>query len=310
MAYSCNATHQYQQALYWCDRYEELVHKYERLYSADEDYIDKQLARCSIYRATALVSLGQSQESYLAYLDFRNTKFSKSPEGIYDAGEYLIEAKQWKDAAVCFQRLDELVNKYRMEFSIENLETYYLKKYEANLKAGRKDSVYAISTFICDSLSVAIDRARADNAAELATIYNTEQNETRLAENKAKLMRERQIAAVVTIILIIGFFIVYALYKQKAAAKLHKAHNELKAAYDQLEETTSAKGVEFYSNENHRDSRHRLSMRAHDRSCDNTGIHSHLSADFLSGHSRCLACPARVLPITIVIFSSSLVKLF
>ena len=241
MAYSCNATHQYQQALYWCDRYEELVHKYERLYSADEDYIDKQLARCSIYRATALVSLGQSQESYLAYLDFRNTKFSKSPEGIYDAGEYLIEAKQWKEAAVCFQRLDELVNKYRMEFSIENLETYYLKKYEANLKAGRKDSVYAISTFICDSLSVAIDRARADNAAELATIYNTEQNETRLAENKAKLMRERQIAAVVTIILIIGFFIVYALYKQKAAAKLHKAHNELKAAYDQLEETTSAK---------------------------------------------------------------------
>ena len=241
MAYSCNATHQYKEALYWCDCYEELVHKYERLYPADVDYIDKQLARCSIYRATALVSLGQSQESYLAYLDFRNTKFSKSPEGIYDAGEYLIEAKQWKDAAVCFQRLDELVNKYRMEFSIENLETYYLKKYEANLKAGRKDSVYAISTFICDSLSVAIDRARADNAAELATIYNTEQNETKLAENEAKLLRERQIAAIITIILIVGFFIAYALYKQKAAAKLHKAHNDLKAAYDQLEETTSAK---------------------------------------------------------------------
>ena len=198
MAYSCNATHQYQQALYWCDRYEELVHKYERLYSADEDYIDKQLARCSIYRATALVSLGQSQESYLAYLDFRNTKFSKSPEGIYDAGEYLIEAKQWKDAAVCFQRLDELVNKYRMEFSIENL----------------------------------------DIRGHLFFVYTDGLNE---AENKAKLMRERQIAAVVTIILIIGFFIVYALYKQKAAAKLHKAHNDLKAAYDQLEETTSAK---------------------------------------------------------------------
>ena len=241
MAYSCNATHQYQEALYWCDRYEEQVNQYAKLYPTDEDYIDKQLARCNIYRATALVSLGKTQDSYLAYLSFRNTKFSKSPEGIYDAGEYLIEAKQWKDAAVCFQRLDELVNKYRMEFSIENLETYYLKKYEANLKAGRKDSVYAISTFICDSLYAAIDRARADNAAELATIYNTEQNETRLAENEAKLLRERQIAAIITIILIIGFFIVYALYKQKAAARLHKAHNDLKAAYDQLEETTSAK---------------------------------------------------------------------
>ncbi len=241
MAYSCNATHQYHEALYWCDRYEEQVNQYAKLFPADEDYIDKQLARCNIYRATALVSLGQTQDSYLAYLSFRNSKFSKSPEGIYDDGEYLIEAKQWKEAAVCFQRLDELVTKYRMEFSIENLETYYLKKYEANLKAGRKDSVYAISTFICDSLNVAIDRARADNAAELATIYNTEQNETKLAENEARLLRERQIAAIITIILIVGFFIVYALYKQKAAAKLHKAHNDLKAAYDQLEETTSAK---------------------------------------------------------------------
>ena len=241
MAYSCNATHQYQEAQYWCERYEELVNQYERIYPTDEDYIDKQHARHNIYRATALASQGKTQDSYLAYLDFRNTKFSKSPEGIYDAGEYLIEAKQWNEAAKCFERLDELVNKYHMEFSFENIETYYLKKYESNLKAGRKDSVYAISTYICDSLSAAIDRSRADNAAELATIYETEQKETQIVENEAKLLRERQIAAIITIILIVGFFIAYALYKQKAAAKLHKAHNDLKIAYDQLEETTSAK---------------------------------------------------------------------
>lgn len=241
MAYSCNATHQYDEALFWCERYEELLTQYERRFPTDDDYLDKQRARKNIYRATALASLGQTQDSYLAYLDFRNTKFSKTPEGIYDAGEYLIEAKQWKEAADCFQRLNELVSKYHMEFSFENIQTYFLKKYEANLKAGRKDSVYAISTYICDSLNAAIDRARADNAAELATIYNTEQNETMLAENEARLLRERQIAAIVTIILIIGFFVVYALYKQKAAAKLRKAHEDLKVAYDQLEETTSAK---------------------------------------------------------------------
>ena len=241
MAYSCNATHRYQDALYWCARYQELLSQYEKLYPTDEDYIDKQQARHAIYRATALASLGQTQDSYLAYLDFRNTKFSKSPEGVYDAGEYLIEAKQWKDAADCFQHLNELVNKYHMEFSFENIQTYYLKKYQANLKAGRKDSVYAISTYICDSLNAAIDRARADNAAELATIYNTEQNEMQLAANEAKLSRERQIAAIITLILITGFFVVYMLYKQKSTIKLSKAHEELKAAYNQLEETASAK---------------------------------------------------------------------
>lgn len=241
MAYSCNATHQYREALYWCNHYEELLDQYARRYPSDVEYIDKQQARQNIYRATALASLGQTQDSYLAYLSFRNTNFSKTPEGIYDAGEYLIEAKQWNEAADCFQRLNELVNKYHMEFSFENIQTYYLKKYEANLKAGRKDSVYAISTYICDSLNAAIDRARADNAAELATIYNTEQNETQLAENEARLLRERQIAAIITIILIGGFFVAYVLYKQKSTIKLAKAHEELKEAYDQLEETTSVK---------------------------------------------------------------------
>ena len=241
MAYSCNATHQYKEGLYWCERYEEMVTQYEGRFPEDESYIDKQRARHNIYRATALASLGRTQESAQAYNNFKNTKFSKSPEGIFDAGEYLIDAKRWKEAAECFQRLDELVSLYHMEFSFDNIQTYFLKKYEANLKAGLKDSVYAISTYICDSLNAAIDRSKADDAAELATIYNTQQQETHIAEQEAKLLRERQIAAIITIILIIGFFVVYALYKQKASARLHKAHEDLKQAYDQLEETTSAK---------------------------------------------------------------------
>lgn len=241
MAYSCNATHLYEEGLYWCERYGELVNQYEGAFGDDESYLDKQRARQNIYRATALANLGRQQESLMAYNEFKNTQFSKSPEGVFDAGEYFINVRRWNDAADSFQRLDELVNLYHMEFSFENIQTYFLKKYEANLKAGRKDSVYAISTYICDSLSAAIDRSRVDDAAELATIYDTQQKETQIAEQEASILRERQIAAFITLILITSFFVAYMLYKQKSTIKLSKAHEELKEAYSQLEETTSAK---------------------------------------------------------------------
>ena len=241
IAYNYLSIQKYEEALYWCDRYKELLEKYESLPDASQDYLDKQHARQNIYRATALTNLNQPLEAYIAYNAFKNTDFSKSAEGIYDEGEYLIEAKKWDEAADCFQHLNRLINLYHMEFTFDNLQTFLLKKYEANRMAGRKDTVYAVSTFICDSLSDAIDRYKHEDAAELATIYDTQKKETQIAQQKEKLLRERQIAGIVTFILIVGFFVAYTLYKQKSTLKLTKAHEELKEAYNQLEETTSAK---------------------------------------------------------------------
>ena len=241
IAYNYLTIHKYEETLYWCDRYKELLEKYAILYSTDQDYLDKQRARQNIYRATALAKLDQPLDSYIAYKEFLNSKFSQSVEGIYDEGEYLIEAKKWNEAADCFKHLNKLINHYHLEFTFDNLQTFLLKKYQANRMAGRKDTAYAVSAYICDSLSSAIDRYKHEDAAELAAIYDTQKKETQIAEQKASILRERQIAGIVTFILIVGFFIVYTLYKQKSTLKLTKAHEELKEAYNQLEETTSAK---------------------------------------------------------------------
>ena len=241
IAYNCLTIHKYKEAVYWCERYKELLDEYETLPDAGEDYLDKQRARQYIYMARAQANLNQPLDSYIAYSAFKKTKFSNSTEGIYDEGEYLIETKKWEEAANCFQRLNELVDKYHLEFSFDNLQNFLLKKYEANRMAGRKDTVYAISTYICDSLSAAIDRYKHEDAAELATIYDTQKKESQIAEQKASILRERQLAALITIILISGFFIAYTLYKRKSTLRLTKAHEELQEAYNQLEETTSAK---------------------------------------------------------------------
>lgn len=241
IAYNYLTMHKYDDALYWCKRYEDLLDKYEHLPNPGQDYIDKQRARQNIYRATALTNLEQPLESYIAYNAFKNSKFSNSIEGIYDEGEYLINAKKWKEAADCFQHLDRLAGLYQLDFTFDNLQNFLLKKYLANRMAGRKDTVYAVSTYICDSLSAAIDRYKHEDAAELATLYDMQKKESKIAEQKASILRERQLAALITIILISGFFIAYMLYKHKSTIKLTKAHEKLKEAYDQLEETTSAK---------------------------------------------------------------------
>ncbi|MBR1409471.1 MAG: serine/threonine-protein phosphatase [Prevotella sp.] len=241
IAFNYLTIHKYKEALYWCKRYEELLDKYEQLPNVSHDYLDKQRARQNIYRATALANLDQPRESYIAYSAFKNTEFSKSAEGIYDEGEYLINTEKWEEAADCFQHLNELATLYHLEFTFDNLQNFLLKKYQANRMAGRKDTVYAVSTYICDSLSAAIDRYKHEDAAELATIYDTQKKESQIAEQKASIQRERQLAAFITILLILGFFIAYTLYKRKSTLRLTKAHEELKQAYNQLEETTSAK---------------------------------------------------------------------
>ena len=242
IAFNFLTINQYKECVYWCKRYEDLLDQYEQtLPEVSRSYLDKQRARQNIYRATALAHLGQQLDAYIAYSEFKKTEFSKSAEGIYDEGQYLIYTGKWAEAADCFQHLSELRNLYHLEFTFDNLQNFLLKKYEANRMAGRKDTVYAVSTFICDSLSAAIDRYKHEDAAELAAIYDTQKKESKIAEQKASMLRERQLAALITIILISVFFIAYMLYKHKSTIKLTKAHEKLKEAYNQLEETTSAK---------------------------------------------------------------------
>lgn len=241
ISFNSNAIHDYHEALLWAERFGKLIDDYERQLDATTDYIDKQRARYNIYRATALEGLGRPGEAAAAYHDFKLTKYSKTAEGLFDAGDYLMVARRWDEAADCYQSLDELVNIHNVEISFDNIQNLFLKKYRANLMAGRKDTVFVISTHICDSLDEAINKAKRDDAAELATIYETQQQESKIAQQQAKISRQRQISMFAALTLTLAFFVIYSLYRRSTTKKITKAHDELKEAYDQLEETTTVK---------------------------------------------------------------------
>lgn len=245
---NCLTTHHYEEAKMWTDRFEALLNRYDIQPFATADFSDKQRARVNLYRATALQQLGDVDEAAAAYQKALVTDYAKTGDGHIEANEYLMVAHRWQEAAHNFRDLDSQMKRYGMVTSIDNIQKYMIPKFRANLGAGLKDSVIAVGKQICDGLDSAIVWAKRDEAAELATIYDSHQKEAKIAQQQADMSYQRLLYTGVALVLVIAFFLIYTLHRRAATrrlasahASLEEAHTFLKAAYDELEETTVAK---------------------------------------------------------------------
>ena len=238
--YSINVE-RYTEALTWVERLDTLLSDYETLPETNAEYIDKQRARYYIYKASSLEGTGRHEQATQAYEKFKQTNFSHESEGMFLAGDYLLTAKQWQEAADCYQRLDDVVWRHHVENSLENIQTVFLKKYYANLGAGRMDTVLAVSMLICDSLDEAINRSKLDDAAELATIYDTQQKEAQLAEQQAKQERMRQVNIIAIITLIAIVIAVLTVNRHLHARKMEKKNKLLQEANARAEVASKMK---------------------------------------------------------------------
>ena len=155
--------------------------------------------------------------------------------------------KRYAEAADAYAVLDNLFAQYNKELSLDNILNYG-RKFEANYKAGRRDTALAVAAFVFENLDSAITKQKNSDAAELATIYQTQQKDAEIAQQQISLSRQRWIGTLVALALLTTFFIIYTLYRRRAQKrlaiaheKLETAHTELQTAYDQLETTTAAK---------------------------------------------------------------------
>jgi len=228
----------YEKARLWLERMSQLIDGYEKQADAQPDYADKQRARYNIYLARALEGLGQKDEAAEAYKRFCQTEYFQTAEGKILASDYLRLAGRWQDAADNFGRLDELLKVYRTSYSLEMIQKMHLRKYEVNKKAGRIDTARAVSMAITEHLDSAITLSRSAEAREEAAVHKKEL-EMR-AENE-QYDRQRHVGRLIAMASLIAFLIIYIIVRHRMGARLAKAHNDLKRAYDQLEETTTAK---------------------------------------------------------------------
>ena len=241
-------TRNFAEAAQWIDRTDSLLTLYHEMPDARLEYFDEYRGRVYIMKAVALQGLGNLAEAAKAYQSFLTTEFSKTSSALIYANDYLMAAGRYKEAADNYQNLDKMLTEHGMRESLDIIQLFLLPKFRANAWALRRDSAVAVGMHLCDALDSAIVKNKTNDAAELATIYETQQKEAQIAMQQANMARHRMFSSLVALALVIISFSIIIFFRIRAGKRLknahrqlEEAHEKLQVAYDQLEETTAAK---------------------------------------------------------------------
>jgi serine phosphatase RsbU (regulator of sigma subunit) len=217
--------------LKWVERCDSLLTWYREQPNADVEFLDVRDGELSVSRAEILLAQGKSAEAAKAFKRFRETDYSKTPEGQINSLSYLSKTGHYSEAADIYQNIDQWLAEWEEEINLEVLDNYYRAKFQTNHLAGRKDSAYAVAVKMNDMLHPAIVEQKNNDAAKLATIYDTQGKERKIAQQQAEIQQQRIVGLVIAIILLTIFFIIYTLVRRRAAKRLA----EMKAARERME---------------------------------------------------------------------------
>ena len=205
--------------LFWANRYDSLVSCYDKTGLAPEAYIDKQYGRSCVFRAKALEGLGRSSEADSAFASFRLTQYSQTSDGAILAADYQMFAEKWKDAADSWSYLDEFRKQYASDYSMENIQLTFLKKYESNLRAGRKDSAMAVAMNILSHLDSTITKSRRTEAIEQEIVRK---KEAQMMEDKRRLEVQQWWTRLAVMAVLILALVVYIFVLNRMSARLKR----------------------------------------------------------------------------------------
>ncbi len=217
--------------LKWVERCDSLLTWYREQPNADVEFLDVRDGELSVSRAEILLAQGKSAEAAKAFERFRETDYSKTPEGQINSLSYLSKTGHYSEAADIYQNIDQWLAEWEEEINLEVIDNYYRAKFQTNHLAGRKDSAYAVAVKMNDMLHPAIVEQKNNDAAKLATIYDTQGKERKIAQQQAEIQQQRIVGLVIAIILLTIFFIIYTLVRRRAAKRLA----EMKAARERME---------------------------------------------------------------------------
>ena len=229
-------TKHFDKAVPWTEMADSLMQiRYTKVAEHRRQLVDEYKGRVVLHRMLALQGMGERREAAKLYREVASTRFGMSDEGLVGRAAYLMEAGRFAEAADNFDHLDQLVKERGMVPSLDNISIYLLPKFRANVQAGRRDSALAVGLKLCDVLDSALVWAKQSDAAELATIYETQQKENMIAWQRADMAKQRT-----KYILLLSFIIVAALafliyHRMKAQRRLAHAYQQLEVAHHKLE---------------------------------------------------------------------------
>ena len=172
----------------------------------DSTFSEEFKAHLAIYRAMLLQSTGHPQEALDVYHAIPRSRI-QHVYVISEALEFLRTLGRYNEIADLYEQLDtsELAtNGAKMNF--DNICYLLTPRYVANLKAGRTEEALRVGNELCEAIDSAVAWQKKNDAAELAIIYQTHENELELNEAKTEALIHRIISiAAFLIILLIGY---------------------------------------------------------------------------------------------------------
>ena len=248
----CRSFHEagsYKPMRIWVDRLGGMISRYKPNYPPGHyDYYKSQQL---FLKAVCLAELGKRKEASevydsLAAMDIVNTDQNRGMKlGVLRRlGRYQEAAKYNAEDYEYYKKYTDYTKYgYSVVFA-HNLAV----NYQIFRAVHQNDKALEVSDELCAIIDSVIYHIKKDNAAKLATIYDTKGKEQQIAEQEAKLSQNRWIGTLVALVLLTAFFVIYTWHRRKAQKRLaaahqqlEMAHTELQTAYNQLEETTAAK---------------------------------------------------------------------
>ncbi len=234
-------TSHYDEAYTWTARMDSLLQQCRQLPGVRDEYIDKQWARICLYRASALEGRGNKKEAAQAYRQALQTQYAKTNDGKIEATHYLMTAQRWSEAADNYNAMNEQIDKYGIKLTMDFIYSYLVPKFFANAQAQRKDSALAQAIEIYHALDSAFVWKKRDDAAELAAIYETQQKDMELVEQRKSLSDQRFTMLHITFILIILGFCLFIYYHKRSDSRLEAAYKHLEHVKIRAEESSRMK---------------------------------------------------------------------
>ena len=229
--------------LVWVDRLDFVMEDYRRQPETTAASIDRRQTLGMLFRAAALEGLGRKEEASDVYDAAQKNPFCSSPQGRVEAAKYLMLARRWDEAADNFQQLTGVASIVGAGLTLDNIQHYILPKFRANFNARRDEEALATGIKICDALDLAIVWNRNDKAAELATVYHTQEIKQEIMQQKADMNRMRYIVAVVAIVLLVIGFTIFVILRRRSSRRLEEANRQLALANASAEEASRVKSA-------------------------------------------------------------------
>jgi len=206
----------------WVDLQDSLFNLFKDSPGAFPEDVDNLRADVLFNRALIADAKGEKDKADEYYKEFKTTDYSKSMSGLVGSSEYLAASERYAEAADNLACLDQLLRDNEITIDLDVINDFLLPKLYVNYHAGRKDSALQVAMQIYEAMDTAMVLQKRNETAKLATIYDTEGKERRIAEQQIEISQQRVIGLAVTIVLLTLFFLVFTVLRYRSAKRLAK----------------------------------------------------------------------------------------